>query len=1034
MTILNTSTGNQFEWTFGAGASPPTSSLPNPVVRYTTPGEKVVTFSAIASTECRSDTFFTIFVEDPSAAFTIDPFVQCLEPATYQFVADNQDYKRYDYYVRELDASIDGTGKQSFTYNVPQRDSFYINRQDTFNVILNIETHAGCRAVDSTFFLHRAPQAHFIPNVSRGCAPLTVDFEQDSKSIEDITSWTWIFGDGDVVTSTTGEDMQHVYTQPGEYYVKIAIENDAGCRDTSAGIFIYVGEPLDIPYAVDKTEICLYDEINVEVTSLDPRVDAYHFSTDENRISDCYTNASATHQFVHTPGTFPLVLDIDYNGCRSTSDNGTVITVNGSKARIRYMTNCAEPLTVMLQDSSVNAMSSIWHIDGDTINMDTIPTDVFNYTFDSTGNYIVTLITDDDTDCMPDTARVELQIRDVKADFELPTRLCEGQEYMLNAGNSEDVDTSCSKGFTWYNIANRPRTISASLTSAAWNRGDIVVSMIAEDVNGCTDTIAKSATVYGIDADYGIDKETICYPSEVSFTDLSMADTTIVGWSWSFGSEDQNPTQQFINENADDLVAQLAIVDAVGCRDTIVKIFEAYEPVTTFDFDPFSVVCLGETINFSATDFTDQGSSLEFYWNFSDDTQDSNEQNPSLMVNSPGIFNDTLLITEIATGCQNKYIVEYRGIEIPEAEIGLDQLEYCADAATVIFENNSIADGPGSYFWNSDNGSSPTSNFGQEESQAFDYSDEPGEYLITLTAQSIYGCSDADSVIISVTEPGIYDVVLELVSENDCMTSVTIPVEAFNVVADIFPDDDFCVGEVEFDNPSDSSDLELVYDWDLGNGETSSSSSPITTYDDAGDYFITLNVSNEESGCADSQTDTLTVLPNPGLAIPDSIICVGDSIYIQIENFNSAYDYDISPNTSGNMIDNQNILVDPMESLEYVVSAIDSNGCMTAIDVTVDFLVRVQIPNLFSPGNDDINNYFDLILVEKLRSFATPTTFKVYNRWGNLMYDNETPDVGWDGRLSNGDLAPAEVYTYLIEVQYPNNQSEVFKGTVTLIR
>jgi len=78
------------------------------------------------------------------------------------------------------------------------------------------------------------------------------------------------------------------------------------------------------------------------------------------------------------------------------------------------------------------------------------------------------------------------------------------------------------------------------------------------------------------------------------------------------------------------------------------------------------------------------------------------------------------------------------------------------------------------------------------------------------------------------------------------------------------------------------------------------------------------------------------------------------------------------------MIDNQDILVDPMESLEYIVSAIDNNGCVSEI--------------------------------------------------------NETPDVGWDGRLSNGDFAPAEVYTYLIEVEYPNSQTEVFKGTVTLIR
>jgi len=279
-----------------------------------------------------------------------------------------------------------------------------------------------------------------------------------------------------------------------------------------------------------------------------------------------------------------------------------------------------------------------------------------------------------------------------------------------------------------------------------------------------------------------------------------MADTTVVGWSWSFGSTDQNPTQQFVNENADDLVAQLAIVDAVGCRDTIVKIFEAYEPVTTIDFDPSRTVCLGETINFSATDFTDQGSF----------------------------------------------------IEIPVAEIGLDQLEYCVEAATVLFENNSIVDGPGSYLWDFENGTAPPGNSSDDDNKICTNDNVTFTMLDTVDVAS-YTWDFGDGTTVTGQNPvthtfgfyppnGLYDVVLELVSENDCMTSVAIPVEAFNVVADIFPDDDFCVGEVEFENPSDSSDLKLVYDWNLGNGETSNSSSPVTTYDPAGDYIITLPI------------------------------------------------------------------------------------------------------------------------------------------------------------------------------------------------
>ncbi|MFT6783971.1 MAG: gliding motility-associated-like protein, partial [Saprospiraceae bacterium] len=84
----------------------------------------------------------------------------------------------------------------------------------------------------------------------------------------------------------------------------------------------------------------------------------------------------------------------------------------------------------------------------------------------------------------------------------------------------------------------------------------------------------------------------------------------------------------------------------------------------------------------------------------------------------------------------------------------------------------------------------------------------------------------------------------------------------------------------------------------------------------------------------------------------------------------------------------------------------------------------------FSPNNDDHNDFFDLIVEEICRDMVIPEVFKVYNRWGNLMYDNEVPLEGWNGRLGSGDTAPAEIYTYVIKVA---GNEEVFKGTVTLI-
>ena len=58
--------------------------------------------------------------------------------------------------------------------------------------------------------------------------------------------------------------------------------------------------------------------------------------------------------------------------------------------------------------------------------------------------------------------------------------------------------------------------------------------------------------------------------------------------------------------------------------------------------------------------------------------------------------------------------------------------------------------------------------------------------------------------------------------------------------------------------------------------------------------------------------------------------------------------------------------------------------------------------------------------------------FRIYNRWGQLVYDNDTPETGWDGNV-NGNPAPSDVYVYKIVLNLPDGQVEE-TGEVTLIR
>jgi len=87
------------------------------------------------------------------------------------------------------------------------------------------------------------------------------------------------------------------------------------------------------------------------------------------------------------------------------------------------------------------------------------------------------------------------------------------------------------------------------------------------------------------------------------------------------------------------------------------------------------------------------------------------------------------------------------------------------------------------------------------------------------------------------------------------------------------------------------------------------------------------------------------------------------------------------------------------------------------------------IPNAFSPNNDGKNDVFHII------NFTDQTLieFKVFNRWGTILFQTGNPKVGWDG-MYKGKEQPTGLYGYVIRIAYADNVVETYKGTVTLIR
>lgn len=87
------------------------------------------------------------------------------------------------------------------------------------------------------------------------------------------------------------------------------------------------------------------------------------------------------------------------------------------------------------------------------------------------------------------------------------------------------------------------------------------------------------------------------------------------------------------------------------------------------------------------------------------------------------------------------------------------------------------------------------------------------------------------------------------------------------------------------------------------------------------------------------------------------------------------------------------------------------------------------IPNAFTPNNDGYNDVF------KIDNFTDQKLieFKVFNRWGTILFQTTDPNVGWDGTY-RGRQQPLGVYGYVIRIAYPNKVIETYKGTVTLLR
>ncbi len=148
--------------------------------------------------------------------------------------------------------------------------------------------------------------------------------------------------------------------------------------------------------------------------------------------------------------------------------------------------------------------------------------------------------------------------------------------------------------------------------------------------------------------------------------------------------------------------------------------------------------------------------------------------------------------------------------------------------------------------------------------------------------------------------------------------------------------------------------------------------------------------------------------------------------------------FEWNPSSSLDCLDCPDPIASPIKEETFRLVMTDAAGCAVEdkVKVRVYKSREIFIPNAFSPNHDDINDYFrpyggfEVITIKDM---------KIFDRWGGMVYESDhsfEPNdqrEGWDGTIRD-KLGDAGSYLYIINVEFIDGETVLFKGDVNLIR
>lgn len=605
-----------------------------------------------------------------------------------------------------------------------------------------------------------------------------------------------------------------------------------------------------------------------------------------------------------------------------------------------------------------------------------------------------------------------------------------------------------------------PGTYDVSVAVQAYNNGKLIATHHKDyqfTVYDCERTVLADIPPLFND----------CKSFTINFPDNS---TTGKTYLWNFGDGDTSTAYTPAHTYADTGTYNLWLkVDPTSsCGDSIGAVAKIYPGLNT-NFS-HSGNCLQFPTGFQNLSSLNKNydSINALQWNFGvpgNFTDTSSQENPSYHYSSPAIYPVTLTVmTE--KGCEQTDTQSLNIYDKPPISLSPGDTDMCYKDQLQLNASSTLG---GSYSWQ------PAYNIiGQNAASPTVYPRTDTTYYVTFTDNE--KCVNTDSVHLRVKNKLLinagndttickgdpvflngtsndqyaitwYDNAHQVVAKTLQAQTVPTQNETYTLeatlgtcIADTFmntrvvpypvpyaaPDTTICYGDkIQLRGGGGS-----FYQWFPGSSLSDSIiASPIASPKDTTIYTLTVT---DTLGCpkpVDTSVLVGVIPPVPAFAGNDTIITTGQTFQLQATGGNK---YLWSPATGLSDPNIPNPLVTGNKDVEYVVKvSIEPEGCYAYDSLHVRYIIGpdIYVPTAFTPNGDGMNDIFRPIPVGIRRI----DYFRVYNRWGQLVFQTTQYMKGWNGTF-NGKPCDEGGYVWMVKGEDYEGHSIVKKGMVLLIR